>query len=86
MRKNTLISGIVLLAIGLIMWVIGGMALRNLSVSVQLARIYGNASQYDAQLVFWGFFVFIGFILFIIGIILSIVGAVSQEKIFPLIN
>ena len=83
MRKNTLITGIVLFVIGLIMWIIGGNAYGNLYYQSQLSGIFGVSSQYDAPLVFWLIFTFIGFILFIIGIIVSIAGALLHEKIIP---
>jgi len=53
MRKNTLIIGIVFLSIGLIMWIIGGIALENVSKQAQIESIYdqlgfGDSSKYDA--------------------------------------
>jgi ABC-type Na+ efflux pump permease subunit len=86
MRKNTLILGIVLFVIGLAMWIMGGPAYENVSKQAQIQSIYeqvggfGDSSKYDAQLFFWGMFMFIGFILFIVGIIVSIAGASLKEK------
>lgn len=83
MRKNTLITGIVLFAIGFIMWITGANAYGEVSYKAQFYGMFGVSSQYDAQLVLWGIFTIIGFTLFIIGIIASIAGALLQEKIIP---
>jgi len=81
MRKNILIAGIVLLIIGLIMWFIGGIAAANLSNDMRMIEILGgDTSQYETSLVFWETFTIIGFFLFFIGIIVSIVGVVLKEK------
>jgi len=85
MRKNTLIMGVVLFAIGLIMWLLGRNEYDKANAMAQLYGIFGGSSQYSAEATFWAIFTIIGFILFIGGIILAIAGAVLEEKKLPVI-
>ena len=73
MRKNTLILGIILFVFGVIMWQMG-------ADNLYKAQIFGMLGHNSAQIAFWGLFTFIGFILFIVGIIVSIVGIALKEK------
>ena len=95
MRRKTLVIGLIMLVIGLFILIIGGIAYGNVAEKAQWANMYDNiwelggfeshtSSQYAGTLMFWSWFTFIGLILFIIGIIVSIAGGVLKEKILPI--
>ena len=85
MKINVLVLGIVFIAIGLIMWIIGDYQY-NISYTNSLTRgiidmLGGNYPQnYEASMAFWRMFSIIGFLLFIFGIPITIGGAIIDEK------
>jgi hypothetical protein len=85
MKINVLISGIVLLAIGLIMWIIGNQyyskAYENYVMAKALQFFGSNPITYENAMVFWNSFSVFGFVLFIMGIITAIVGVVVGKDL-----
>lgn len=84
MKKNTIIIGIVLLAIGTIIYFIGvdeyESTQRRDQVEEMLKSFGGDPDKYDSALAFWSMFTAIGFLLIIIGIIVCLAGFVQKEK------
>jgi len=73
MNKNVLVLGVLLFFIGLIMWYVG-------QENYQKAQVYYILGGTQSSIDFWYGFSTIGFIFFILGIPLSIAGAVIEEK------
>ena len=85
MKINVLISGVVLFAIGLIMWIIGGQyyskAYENYLMASALQFFGANPSTYQNAMSFWSGFSALGFIMFITGVITTIVGVVIGKDL-----
>lgn len=85
MKINVIISGIIFLAIGLIMWIIGGQyyskAYENYVMAKALQLFGSNPSTYENAMLFWNSFSVFGFVLFIMGIITAIVGVVVGKDL-----
>jgi uncharacterized membrane protein len=84
MRQDVLIVGIILIAVGLIMWFIGGNAYNNAYQNYQIASALEplgyNPSIYKTAMSFWSIFSIVGFLLFIFAIPVSLVGATFKEE------
>ena len=85
MKINVLVLGIVFIAIGLIMWIVGGyqydISYRNYLTGGFIDILGGNYPQdYKASMAFWSMFSAVGFLLFIFGIPITIGGAIIGEK------
>ena len=85
MNKSVLVLGIVFFAIGLIMWIVGdyyyNISYKNYLTGGLLDILGGTYPRdYESYMSFWRTFSGIGFLLFISGIPITIVGAVIGEE------
>jgi hypothetical protein len=85
MNKSVLALGIILFTMGFIMYYIGQDNYEKAQINYEYAKTLGglfgsNPSSAKATMDFWGGFTTIGFLLFIFGIPIAIIGAVISEK------
>ena len=85
MNKSVLALGVILFAMGFIMYFVGQDNYEKAQINYQYVKALGglfggNPSSAKATMDFWGAFTTIGFLLFIFGIPIAIIGAVISEK------
>jgi len=85
MNKSIIALGVLLIIIGVIMFVLGQDKYEEAQLNYQYVQATsvlfgGNVDSARATMNFWGGFTSIGFIMFILGIPIGIVGAVVGEK------